>query len=215
MIKLIAFDLDGTIGETVPMCIRAFEQAVSPYAGRTLNEREITQTFGLNEVGMIKVVAGEKWREALHDFYPVYEQMHDECPEPYEGICELIHTLKDAGILVALITGKGEKSCRITLEKFGMQDLFCSVKTGAEDRPNKAEAIEELLDAYHVEKDEFYYIGDAVSDVTACKKAGVPCLSAAWGTTADIGGLEKANPSRVFFSIEDLSHFLLHLREGA
>lgn len=215
MIKLIAFDLDGTIGETVPMCIRAFEQAVSPYAGRTLSEREITQTFGLNEVGMIKVVAGEKWREALHDFYPVYEQMHDECPEPYEGIRELIHTLKAAGILVALITGKGEKSCRITLEKFGMQDLFCSVKTGAEDRPNKAEAIEELLDAYHVKKDEFYYIGDAVSDVIACKKAGVPCLSAAWGTTADIGDLEEANPSMVFFSIRDLSNFLLHLREGA
>lgn len=215
MIKLIAFDLDGTIGETVPMCIRAFEQAVSPYAGRTLSEREITQTFGLNEVGMIKVVAGEKWREALHDFYPVYEQMHDECPEPYEGIRELIHTLKATGILVALITGKGEKSCRITLEKFGMQDLFCCVKTGAEDRPNKAEAIEELLDAYHVEKDEFYYIGDAVSDVTACKKAGVPCLSAAWGTTADISRLEEANPSRIFFSVEDLAHFLLHLRESA
>ena len=63
MIKLIAFDLDGTIGETVPMCIRAFEKAVSPYAGRTLSEREITQTFGLNEVGMIKMVAGEKWQE--------------------------------------------------------------------------------------------------------------------------------------------------------
>lgn len=214
MIKLIAFDLDGTIGETVPMCIRAFEQAVSPYAGHTLSEREITQTFGLNEVGMIKVVAGEKWREALHDFYPVYEQMHDECPEPYQGICELIHTLKAAGILVALITGKGEKSCRITLEKFGMRDLFCCVKTGAEDRPNKAEAIEELLDAYQVAKDEFYYIGDAVSDVTACKKAGVPCLSAAWGTTADISGLEEANPSKVFLSIEDLAHFLRRMREA-
>ena len=60
MIKLIAFDLDGTIGDTVPMCIRAFEKAVSPYAGHTLSEREITQTFGLNEVGMIKKVAGEK-----------------------------------------------------------------------------------------------------------------------------------------------------------
>lgn len=94
MIKLIAFDLDGTIGETVPMCIRAFEKAVSPYAGRTLSEREITQTFGLNEVGMIKMVAGEKWQEALHDFYPVYEKMHEECPEPYEGIRELINTLK-------------------------------------------------------------------------------------------------------------------------
>ena len=53
MIKLIAFDLDGTIGDTVPMCIRAFEKAVSPYAGHMLSEREISQTFGLNEVGMI------------------------------------------------------------------------------------------------------------------------------------------------------------------
>ena len=94
MIKLIAFDLDGTIGDTVPMCIRAFEKAVSPYAGHTLSEREITQTFGLNEVGMIKKVAGEKWREALHEFYPVYEEMHQSCPAPYEGIRELIKTLQ-------------------------------------------------------------------------------------------------------------------------
>lgn len=115
MIKLIAFDLDGTIGDTVPMCIRAFEKAVSPYAGHTLSEREITQTFGLNEVGMIKKVAGEKWREALHDFYLVYEKMHQSCPAPYEGIRELIETLQKAGVLVALITGKGDKSCRITL----------------------------------------------------------------------------------------------------
>lgn len=110
MIKLIAFDLDGTIGETIPMCIKAFKQAVSPYAGHVLSEREIVQTFGLNEEGMIKMVAGEKWQEALHDFYPIYERMHEECPKPYEDICELIKTLRAAGILVALITGKGEKA---------------------------------------------------------------------------------------------------------
>ena len=156
MIKLIAFDLDGTIGDTVPMCIRAFEKAVSPYAGHTLSEREITQTFGLNEVGMIKKVAGEKWREALHDFYPVYEEMHQSCPSPYEGIRELIKTLQKAGVLVALITGKGYKSCRITLEQFGMRNLFCSIKTGTEDKPNKAEAIEELLHDFRLNKDEFY-----------------------------------------------------------
>ena len=95
--------------------------------------------------------------------------MHEECPEPYEGIRELINTLKKEGILVALITGKGEKSCRITLEQFGMQDLFCSVKTGAEDRPNKAEAIGELLHDCHLAKDEFYYVGDAVSDGQSCR----------------------------------------------
>lgn len=208
MIKLVAFDLDGTIGETVPMCIKAFELAVSPYAGHALSREEIIQTFGLNEIGMIKMVAGEKWREALNDFYPVYEKMHAECPNPYEGIHELINTLKSKGVLVALITGKGEKSCMMTLEKFGMKDIFCAIKTGAEDRPNKTESISELLEAYHVANDEFYYVGDAVSDVEASRKAGVACLSAAWGTTVETARLEEVNPSNVFFTISDLQNFL-------
>ena len=49
MIKLVAFDLDGTIGDTIPMCIKAFRQAVSPYAGHLLTDREVVETFGLNE----------------------------------------------------------------------------------------------------------------------------------------------------------------------
>ena len=38
MIKLVAFDLDGTIADTIPMCIEAFKQAVSPYASKILND---------------------------------------------------------------------------------------------------------------------------------------------------------------------------------
>ena len=44
MIKLVAFDLDGTIGDTIPMCIKAFRQAVSPYAGHLLTDREVVET---------------------------------------------------------------------------------------------------------------------------------------------------------------------------
>lgn len=135
MIKLIAFDLDGTIGDTVPMCIRAFEKAVSPYAGHTLSEREITQTFGLNEVGMIKKVAGEKWREALHEFYPVYEEMHQSCPAPYEGIRELIKTLQKAGVLVALITGKETKAAASRLSNSACG--ICSVPSRPERKINQ------------------------------------------------------------------------------
>ena len=47
MIKLVAFDLDGTIGDTIPMCIKAFRQAVSPYAGHLLTDREVVETFGI------------------------------------------------------------------------------------------------------------------------------------------------------------------------
>ena len=55
MIKLVAFDLDGTIGDTIPMCLKALKKAVTPYV--TLNdvsENDILETFGLNEKVMTR-----------------------------------------------------------------------------------------------------------------------------------------------------------------
>ena len=54
MIKLIAFDLNGTIGDIIPMRIPAFRKAVEPYIMRNLTQTEIVQTFGLNEEGVIR-----------------------------------------------------------------------------------------------------------------------------------------------------------------
>ena len=102
MIKLVAFDLDGTIGDTLPMCIQAFKEATQPYAGRELSDEEVVQTFGLNEEGMIRCVVDEAYQQqALHDFYLIYKTLHKTmCPEPFEGIRELITLLKQNGIIV-------------------------------------------------------------------------------------------------------------------
>ena len=52
-IRLVAFDLDGTIGDTIPLCIKAFKEAVAPYIGHELSDDDVIRTFGLNEQGMI------------------------------------------------------------------------------------------------------------------------------------------------------------------
>lgn len=152
MIKLVAFDLDGTIGDTLPMCIQAFKMATQPYAGHELSDEEVVQTFGLNEEGMIKCVVDEAYRQqALRDFYVVYEALHKEmCPRPFEGIHELITLLKRKGITVVLITGKGAKSCDITLRQFNMETSFAKVITGSAERNIKSEALKELLYTYHL-----------------------------------------------------------------
>jgi len=33
------FDLDGTIGNTLPLCVEAFHKAVEPFIGRTLSHK--------------------------------------------------------------------------------------------------------------------------------------------------------------------------------
>lgn len=148
MIKLVAFDLDGTIGETIPMCIAAFDKAVSPYVNQKLTERQIIQTFGLNEEGMIKKVLGKNWQKGFNDFYLRYQEMHVMCPHPFEGIKQLITELKKRNITLALVTGKGERSCLITLLQFGMENDFDSIKTGSPDKNIKTETLSALQHKY-------------------------------------------------------------------
>jgi phosphoglycolate phosphatase len=208
MIKMVAFDLDGTLCDSIAMCIEAFCEAVSPYAGHEITEKEVIETFGLNEIGMIKKIVKNNWEQALQDFYQYYEALHDMCPVPFPGIRDLINFLQENHIIVALITGKGEKSCDITLEKLRLKDAFIEIATGSEKKPNKAESILLLMQKYSVKSDEFYYIGDAVSDVTECKRVDVTCLSAAWAEFAHTEELRKVNPLHVFESISELKEFM-------
>lgn len=116
MFKIVAFDMDGTIADTIPMCIQAFQNSISPYVDHELGEKEIMKTFGLNEIGMVKSVVTQDWESAIKDFYDQYEQLHDKVTEMFPDMLRLLMFLKKQKIVVALITGKGEKCCAITLK---------------------------------------------------------------------------------------------------
>ena len=211
-IKLIAFDLDGTIADTLPLCIKAFGMAVQPHISQTLSEDDIIKTFGLNEEGMIrKVIKNEYWKQALQDFYPIYMKLHRfMCPQPFQGIRELIIQLRQNNLTVALVTGKGTKSCEITLQQLGMNSDFDRIITGNAERNIKHEALNELLNVYHLSPAEIVYVGDTVSDIIQCRMVNVVCLSAAWCVTNSIQEeLGKCNPGKVFNSIEKISEYLL------
>jgi phosphoglycolate phosphatase len=208
MIKMVAFDFDGTIADTIPMCIKAFRKAISPYVGHKLTDYEILQTFGLNEIGMVKAVVKDNWKLALENFYFYYDEMHNDCAEPFYEICNLIMYLKEKNIIVPLITGKGQKSCYISLKKLGMENYFSEIIFGDETRPNKGDSILKLLKKYSINNEEFYYVGDAISDVMACREVKVTCLSAAWSNNVELEKLKKINSEHVFLSIPDLKNFL-------
>jgi len=129
--KIVAFDLDSTVANTIPMCIEAFCESVAPYTDHTLTEKEVIQTFGLNEIGMVKAVVKNDWVNVLCDFYEKYNTLHDEVNTSFPGIYELITWLKEHGILVALITGKGKRSCDISLKKIKMENIFDEVLYGS------------------------------------------------------------------------------------
>ncbi len=212
MLKMVAFDLDGTIANTIPMCLEVFKKAVFPYTQRMLSEEEVVNTFGLNESGMIQqIIPDEKnSKMALQRYHQLYEEMHYMCDTPFTKIYELLELLKQKNIILTLVTGKGSESCDITLQKFALKDYFEEIKTGSEIKPNKSDLLAELMQKYKLSQDEIIYVGDTVSDIKACTKIDICCLSAAWSPTAKILDLQTINKSNIFTKIESLQEYFLN-----
>ncbi len=205
MIRLIGFDLDETIGNSVPLCIECFRRALEPFAGRVLPDHEITANFGLSEIGTFMRMVPDHISEAYESYIAWYLELHPVmCPAPFPGIPELLFSLKNSQIPLVLITGKGDLCCELTLNQYGLGTFFDAVRTGDPVKSNKAANMRSLLAQYHCSPSEMLYIGDAPSDITASRECGVTCLSAAWAPGVDLAVQQNLNPDNICRTVSEL-----------
>ncbi|GAA4319243.1 HAD hydrolase-like protein [Mucilaginibacter gynuensis] len=208
-IKGVIFDLDGTIANTLPLCIAAFRKSVEPLAGKALSDEEIVATFGPSEEGTIKALVPQHYDKGVADYLLHYEEMHGLCAGPFEGVVELIASLKERGVKVAMVTGKGKYSTDISLKQFDMLNDFEIIETGAPEGPRKVQGIEIVLNAWkELNKENIIYVGDAPSDIHASRTAGIPVVAAAWAETGEPEQLIPLQPDEIFYTIKDFSNWV-------
>ncbi len=208
-IGAVIFDLDGTLGNTIPLCIEAFKKSIEPLVGRKLSEDEITATFGVSEEGTVKALAPENFDKGISNYLAFYEKLHEGCSQPFDGIVSLLNGLKNKQIRVSMVTGKGIESTKITLEKFGITDYFDIIEAGSPDGSRKVEGLEAVLNYYHdLSKGEVIYVGDSVNDILACKKVGIPIVAAAWAETAQPMKLLAQRPDKLFYSVSEFCNWI-------
>lgn len=206
--KCIIFDLDGTIGNTLPLCIAAFKQAIEPLAGRVLSDKEIIDTFGPSEEGTIQALIPDYYEQGIEDYLRHYRGLHPMCAAPFEGMKEVLDYAKDQNIRLALVTGKGERSTEITLDIFGIRSYFEAIETGSPQGPCKVQGIRSVLKRLGVSPSDTIYVGDAPSDINASKEAGVPIVSAAWAETAETEQLQRLQPDKLFTTIQEFRQYI-------
>jgi phosphoglycolate phosphatase/pyrophosphatase PpaX len=201
------FDLDGTIGNSLPFCIDAFRRAIDPFMNRSFCDKEIVSTFGPSEEGTIKALIPEHYDEGVEQYLYHYKALHKCCPKPFEGMEDIMRELKKKGIRIAMVTGKGKKSTDITLEYFEITDLFECIETGSINGSRKSEGISCVLNYFKIKPEEAYYIGDAPSDIVASQQVGVRIISAAWADGVDLEELKRLKPDKLMFTIKEFAEF--------
>lgn len=209
-IKAVIFDLDGTLANTLPLCIRAFRESIEPLINRSLSDAEIVTTFGPSEEGTIMALAPDHYNKGVAEYLRNYESLHVTCPDPFEGIKDLLTILKNKEVRIAMVTGKGKHSTDISLNYFKLTNFFEIIETGWRIGPRKPEGIQSVLDFFKdINKDEMIYVGDSPGDIVASRKVGIPVIAAAWAETAEPHELEALKPDQLFYSISDFKEWLM------
>ncbi|MFD1256859.1 HAD family hydrolase [Mucilaginibacter terrae] len=207
-IEAVIFDLDGTIANTLPLCIAAFRKSIEPLLQRSVSDEEIIASFGPSEEGTIRKLIPEHEEEGVKAYVQNYADMHDTCPVAFEGIKELLELLKDNGVKLAMITGKGQHSTRISLDRFSLAEYFEILETGSPEGPNKVNGLINVLDRLNSNITNTIYVGDASSDITYCQQLTIPIAAAAWAGTANVNELELLNPDWIFYSVGEFRDWI-------
>lgn len=216
MKEYFLFDLDGTLTDPkqgittcVQYALKSFGidepdlDKLEPFIGPPLKD-SFMQFYGFDEEKAEAAV--EKYRERFKDV-GLYENAI------YVGIDEMLLTLKQNGMHLAVASSKPTVYVERILEHFKIKQYF-EVIVGSEldgTRVNKDEVVQEALNRLFkgrvIEKDKVYMIGDRKFDVEGAKAQGIESVGVSYGY-GSLEELKEAQADYIVRSVAELEKFL-------
>jgi 2-phosphoglycolate phosphatase len=185
-VKAIIFDLDGTLADTFPLIVAAWNAAITPHTGKSYSDADVISRFGIPDPQMIRrelqAKGGAACEQAIELYHARYQQRHREMVKPFEGITEMLESLRRRDVPMGMMTGKGRRSATITLECLGWNGIFDSVVTGDDVTAQKPDpggllAVARTMD---VPARECAFVGDSPADIGAGQAAAMVTVAAGW-----------------------------------
>ena len=186
----IIFDLDGTLLNTIDdlgyACNYALEKTgyptfpISAYPSKVGN--------GINNLIRRALPETERTEENIlrvrAHFLPYYNAHNCDFTRPYEGIPELLATLKAQGHLLAVASNKYQAATEKIVNHFfpNIFDVILGERDGIERKPNP-QIVYDILKRLEVTNSEVsvLYIGDSLVDYETAQNAKVPFVACSWG----------------------------------
>lgn len=185
--KLVIFDLDGTVLNTLEDLANAVNRALEMHNYPTHSIEDVRRFVGNGVAKLIRraVPAGateDDCASVLADFKASYRQHINDCTKPYPGVPELLRDLRAAGIKVGINSNKFDAAlqslCHIHFE--GLYDYAVGESEITPKKPDPT-AARRIMDAMGVTPEETIYIGDSDVDLHTGRNAGTDVAWVSWG----------------------------------
>jgi phosphoglycolate phosphatase len=196
--KLVIFDLDGTLVNTIADLGAAANAALAAKGLPQHAPEAFRGMVGHGVRNLMKQAMPEAMREdeqaldALLEVFLTYYINHiDEQSRPYPGIPELLSELQAKGVQLGVASNKFQAGAEKLVGRMFPDIRFATVlgsRPGAPLKPDPA-VVEEIRTRAGVSVQETVMVGDSATDVATAANAGVSCVAVSWGfrTRAELG----------------------------
>lgn len=208
--KVVIFDFDGTIGDTVDVIVNITNRLALKYGYKQttqvelarlkhLSSKEIVQHSGISIVKLpflIKKVRSELSREILRI-------------KPIPGIKEALLELNAQGNTLGILTSNSKENIIAFLEENELQEIFKFVYSGT-TLFGKNKIINNLLKQQGIDREDAIYIGDETRDIEAARKSNIKAIAVGWGFNSP-EVLAKQNPDFLVLQPQELTKVIASL----
>lgn len=188
---LLIFDLDGTLINTIDDLGQACNHALSACGFPTHKIEDYPRLVGNGINKLIERALPEEHRNEatvlrLREYFvPFYDQHNCDLTRPYDGIPELLQTLKVAGHTLAVASNKYQAATENIVAHY-FPNTFDVVLGEREGIPRKPDPqivwdIIHRLSPLASNLSPIYYVGDSLVDAATAKAANLPFVACTWG----------------------------------
>ena len=206
--KLVVFDMDGTILNTLSDLLSAVNYAMEKSDYPTLTYDTLKGFVGNGIMKMLSR-AVPKGVENLEKVYADYYTEHcSDTTAPYEGIVQVISKIKSLGYKTAVVSNKDDYGVKALCEQFfkGLFDIEIGVREGFEKKPSP-DLVNIAFDYLGVTASEAVYVGDSDVDYLTAKNSKTDFIGVEWGFR-DREVLEGLGAKNIATKPEDILRFL-------
>jgi phosphoglycolate phosphatase len=189
MIKLVIFDLDGTLLDTIEDLANATNHALQQF-NFPVHEVASYRFFvgnGVNKLLERALPEAHKNADAIsmlkHEFLKYYLIHAEDCTKPYPGISELLTNLHKEGFQLAVASNKMHDATVELVKRFFPAIPFSIIlgqRDGIPVKPSPA-IVDEIVECAGITKNEILYVGDSGVDAATAVNAGVLFVGVLWG----------------------------------
>ena len=187
--KLVIFDLDGTLLDTIDDLGAAVNHAMK-LRGFPLHTRdEYMKMVGHGARNLMRQALPDGHKDddmveaAYNDFKAYYTDHIDVHTKPFPGIQDLMATLHHEGVMLAVASNKFQEGTEHLIKEFFPDIPFVAVLGNRPGFPYKPspEIVEEVMNKADVKKENTVMVGDSDTDMETAANGGIDAIAVTWG----------------------------------